>query len=484
MTASGTAGTLVERVVEQVAARIGGRGLPPGARLPSIRSAAREFGVSRFTVVEAYDRLVARGLIESRRGSGFYVRQVEVIAPTRRVHAWAEAQTAGVDHVWLLRNMFKRLPPEMMPGAGVLPPSWLDAELIEQSLRAVGRHAGPAMLDYGHPQGYPPLREQICQRLERLSIPATVDGLLCTTGVTQGLDLVAQRYLRAGDPVLVESPSWFVLFGQFAALGLRVLGVPRLADGPCLETLETLVKRYRPRLFFVSGALHNPTGSTISVNRAHRLLQLAETHDLTIVEDDVNADFLPDALLGQGPRLAAADGLRRVIYLGGFSKSLAANLRVGFVATTADRARELTDLKMLQGLTSPELGERVVYRALSEGHYRRHLHRLQNRLEQARGALVQALEALDMPVFVVPRGGMFVYARSALPARALAERMMDHGYLMAPGDLFMPDGEHSQWSRFNVATSLEPAMLNCLRSALAGPDAADRSDGSRHKLPS
>ncbi|MEZ5661807.1 MAG: PLP-dependent aminotransferase family protein [Burkholderiaceae bacterium] len=458
--------TLVERIVAAIAERIEQNRLPAGARLASIRSAATEYRVSRFTIVEAYDRLVARGLIESRRGSGFYVRAGAAAAPIRHVHAWAESRTARVDHVWLLRNMFRRLPPNMMPGAGVLPPDWLDADLIEQSLRAVGRQAGAAMLDYGHPQGYLPLREQIGHRLERLSIAVSVDGVVCTAGVTQGLDLVAQRYLKPGDPVLVESPSWFVLFGQFAALGVRVLEVPRLADGPCLDTLETLVREHRPRLFFVGGVLHNPTGSTITVNRVHRLLAIAEAYDLTIVEDDVNADFFPDSSLGQGPRLAAADGLNRVIYLGGFSKSLAAGLRVGFVATSPDRARELTDLKMLQGLTSPELGERVVYRVLADGHYRRHLHRLQARLEQARGALIQSLEGLGMNVFVPPRGGMFVYAQAPVSAAALAEHMLEEGYLMAPGNLFMPDGAASQWSRFNVATSLEPMMLERLGHAL------------------
>ncbi len=120
----GAGTTLVEQIVSGLCRQIDQGLMRAGTRLPSIRALAASESVSRFTVVEAYDRLVARGYVESRRGSGFFVRTRHPLAQSADA-SWAEAPSSQVDVVWLLRNMFKRMPPNQMPGAGVLPPDWL-----------------------------------------------------------------------------------------------------------------------------------------------------------------------------------------------------------------------------------------------------------------------------------------------------------------------------------------------------------------------
>src|SRR5690606_5455594 len=144
--------TLVEQIVDWYAARIDERLLRPGSRMPSVRQFAAGHGVSRFTVVEAYDRLIARGYLESRRGSGVYVRDPgDGLAPGAPA-AWAEPAGARIDIGWLLRNMFRKLPPQNMPGGGVLPADWLDADIVASGLRALGRQGATPLLDYGDPQ--------------------------------------------------------------------------------------------------------------------------------------------------------------------------------------------------------------------------------------------------------------------------------------------------------------------------------------------
>lgn len=458
--------TLVEQIVTWYAARIDERVIRPGARMPSIRQFAAEHAVSRFTVVEAFDRLIARGYLESRRGAGFFVRERNPGAALASARAWADAPTGAVDVVWLLRNMFKRLPPRDMPGGGVLPPDWLDEALITASLRSLGRQSGAALLDYGHPQGYLPLRQQLQLRLAELEIAVQPEQILTTNGVTQGLDLIAQHLLEPGDTVLVDEPSWFLLFGRYAQLGARVIGVPRLADGPDLARLEMLAAEHRPRLFVTTSVLHNPTSTAMSGAKAFQVLRLAETHGFRVVEDDVYCDLHPGGAVQSCTRLAALDQLRRVIYLGGFSKTLAANLRVGFIACSAELARELTDLKMLIGLTSPELGERIVYRVLSEGHYRRHLHRLRERLARAREPVLRGLERLGLRPFATPPVGMFIWADAGVDTNPIAQSMLAQGFLMAPGSLFLPDQRPSTWMRFNIATSGAARMLEHLGRSL------------------
>jgi DNA-binding transcriptional MocR family regulator len=127
--------TLVERIVGWLRRRMDERLLRPGSRLPSIRQLADRHRVSRFTVVEAYERLVAQGYLESRRGSGFYVRERRALTASPR----AEPTPPTLDVVWLVRAMFQDLPPERMPGSGLLPPDWLDSELLGRGVRAVTR---------------------------------------------------------------------------------------------------------------------------------------------------------------------------------------------------------------------------------------------------------------------------------------------------------------------------------------------------------
>ncbi len=467
--------TLVERIVAHFDERIAHGTLRAGARLPSIRRLAQELGVSKFTVVEAYERLIAAGHIASRRGTGFFVCEragrtpgtAPLAASAVRGASWADAPRSSIDLVWLLRNMFRELPAADMPGSGVLPPAFLDESLLTSAVRTLARRNARALLDYGEPQGYLPLRQQLQIKLDEQGIGAAPGQIVTTAGVTQALDLVAQCLLRPGDTVLVDDPSWFLMFGRFSLLGAQVIGVPRLPDGPDVEALRTLCERHRPKMFVTVSVVHNPTCTSMSAARAFQVLQLAQAYDMTIVEDDLLGDLHPGGFGHSCIRLAALDQLDRVIYLGGFSKTLAANLRVGFIAASADRVRELTDLKMLVTLTSPEFGERLAHQVLSEGHYRRHLERLRSRLDSTRDETIRALEGLGLRLFAQPVAGMYLWADAGVDTAALAARMLDQGYLLAPGSLFLPDQRPSSWLRFNVATSRQPAMHRALAEALA-----------------
>ncbi len=460
--------TLVQQITEWFAHRIEQGVFRAGSRLPSIRQFAQQVQVSRFTVVESYDRLIARGVIESRRGSGFFVRHSNVDVSLKKARAWAEAPNPTIDVVWLLRNMFRQLPAADSPGSGVLPPEWLDAELVTSSLRAVGRQNGAAFLDYGQPQGYLPLRQQLQLKLSALEIGAQPEQIVTTAGVTQALDLVAQQLAKPGDTVFVDDPGWFLMFGRFSRLGVNVVGVPRLNDGPDIEVLRELAAKYHPRFYVLSSVLHNPSSTSLSAAKAFQVLRIAEDFDFWLVEDDVYCDLHPGQQAQSFTRLASLDQLKRVIYLGGFSKTLAANLRVGFIACEPALARALTDTKMLVGLTSSEFGERLVYKVLSEGHYRRHLDKIRARFNEIREPTLRSLERLGLSCNASPGAGMFAWMDAGCDSGKLAQQMLDQGYLLAPGSLFHPDQRQSNWLRFNLANSTKPAMLKALGQALDG----------------
>lgn len=366
--------TLVDQLVQWARRRIDERVFRPGMRMPSIRKLALDKSVSRFTVVEAYERLVAQGYLDSRRGSGFYVRErAPGQQPVGASAARAQPVHNTIDVVWLLRNMLHTVSPEKGPGLGYLPSRWLDGELITSALRALGRQSGAQMLGFGSAQGFLPLRQQLQTRLAEFEIGATPDQLVLVSGITQAIDLIARHCVRPGDAVIVGDPAWFQMFGRFASQGAQLVGMPYTPDGPDLDALENLVQMWRPKMLVINSVLHNPTGTSLSAAQAFRILKLAEAYDFLVVEDDVYGDLCPPSY--PATRLASLDQLRRVIFLGSFSKTLAANLRVGYIACAPELAKALTDQKMLVGMTTPELNERVLYKVLTEGHYRRHVER-------------------------------------------------------------------------------------------------------------
>lgn len=437
---------LADQIVTGIKRQIDDRLLRPGTRLPSIRGFAESHNVSRFTVVEAYDRLVAMGYLQSRRGAGFYT------APAR---AEASQPAPSTDHkrneelVWLIRRLLEAGEDTILAGGPWLPNSWLDEAGIRQSLGALARKNGTHLLEYGNPFGYLPLREHLVLMLGGLGIAAHSGQILLTQGTSQALELVMRWLLKPGDAALVDDPGYYNLFGNLRLQGVQMLAVPRNPDGPDVAALEKLAATHQPRVYFTQSVMQNPTGTDISPHVAFKILQAAERYNFSIVEDDIFCDLQVKTT----PRLATLDQLNRVIYARSFSKTLSGSLRVGFIACRQNIANELADIKMLTGITTSQFTERLVYLMLVDGHYRKYLSRLHERLGEARLNVMRALERIGLELYVQSKDGMFVWARFPHidDSLALAEDSQRDGIMLAPGAIFRPHLERLAWMRFNVA---------------------------------
>ena len=443
--------SLGAQLAQRLAERIQRGALAPGARLPSVREGARLHGVSPSTVVTAYDQLQAQGLVEARRQRGFFVREPQR-AP--RSGAAADAQPANaplvapLDATALIRGMFQQGSAPSGPGMGTLPEAWLDHALLDRALRRTLAPGGEA-LRYGNPAGDETLRQALARRLGgELGITAQAGQIVTTLGATHALDVVARTLLQPGDAVLVDEPGWAVEFARLTRMGMRLLPVPRGADGPDLAVMAQLLAAHKPRMYVTVSVLHNPTGNTVSLAAAHRILKLAELHDLTIVEDDTYAWLAPP----HAPRLAALDGLQRTVYVSGFSKILAPNWRVGFVAAAPALAERLIDTKLLGTLTTPALLERAVAWCLDQGLLRRHADRVVSQLDAARNRVVRL--ATDAGCrFATPPQGLFGWVDTGVDTEPLAHLMAAAGWLVAPGRLFHATPGASTLMRVNFASA-------------------------------
>ena len=274
--------------------------------------------------------------------------------------------------------------------------------------------------------------------------------------------MVIRYFVKPGDTVLVDDPGYYPLFGKLKLSGANIVGVPRDVDGPNIQKLEEFLITYRPRLFFTQSVGQNPTATDTSAAKAHRILQLAEVHDLTVVENDALADLRPRSLT----RIATLDQLRRTIYIGSFAKSVSAALRVGFLACDASLASDLADVKMLTHVSSSEYCERTLDAIISDGHFLRHTNHLQDKLHRATDVAVNALTKLGAEIFKVSDQSLYLWAsQPGYPdSMKLAEALIKHGVILAPGAIFSPRSDQaSAYCRFNVAYLADKRFAAALR---------------------
>ncbi|WP_414473993.1 PLP-dependent aminotransferase family protein [Microvirga sp. M2] len=455
--------TRTGEVMAAIRSKVSGRALVPGDRLPSIRTLAAAMGVSPSTVVEAYDRLVAEGLIRARAGSGFYVSGGG--QPPRALAEAEPQRDRAVDPFWVSRQSLDADPAVMKPGCGWLPPDWMPNAALRRAMRTLARAEDSMLTDYGSTRGSPRLRRWLLGRFAEEGIESSPDQIMLTGSGTQAIDLICRFLLRPGDTVLVDDPGYFNFQALLRAHQARIVGVPYTPSGPDVTAFEAALIAERPRLYITNSALHNPTGATLSPQTAHRILSAASAHDLTIVEDDIFADFEPEP----SPRLAVLDGLNRVIRIGSFSKTLSASIRCGYIAARTDWIDGLVDLQVATCFGGPSpVASELVASVLVGGGYRKHMHDLRQRLARARHAMAARLEPLGIRPWLMPRGGFYLWCRlpEGQDSAALARMAVDENIVLAPGNVFSVSQTAGSFLRFNVAQSDDARIVEVLRRAM------------------
>ncbi len=362
--------TLKEQLRSQLVAAVEQGRLVPGERLPPSRQLARDLGVARGTVVDVYDQLVSDGWLRARTGSGTVV----AARPTPR-----SAPPPPED----------RLPMyDVRPGAPDL--SAFPRTAWAMATASVLRTVPDADLGYVQPWGVPVLREQLVRYLARTRHVDASDGVLVTSGVTQGLTLLCRvLHARGHRELAVEDPSNGIQRQVLSRYGLRMVDVPVDADGIDVSALE----RTGARAVLVTPAHQYPTGVVLGEERRAALLQWAHDRDGLVVEDDYDAEFPFDRLPVPSLQGSAPS---RVVHLSSVSKTLAPGTRLGWMVPPASLHTELLGAKRDDDFGSPVLGQHVLAQLISTGAYDRHLRRQRSVYGMRRDALLDAL-ARELP---------------------------------------------------------------------------------------
>ncbi|MFT3805227.1 MAG: PLP-dependent aminotransferase family protein [Burkholderiaceae bacterium] len=441
-----------EILAQDVAQSIVSGRLRPGDRLPSVRETSRARGVSPSTVFEAFYLLEARGLIEARPRSGYFVshsvaRQAEPAASTPEVE---ERDVKISDLVFqVLGHVSNR---SMVPlGSAFLSPTLFPLDKLALALGKAARNLDPWRTVEDLSAGSAELRRQIGLRYLSLGCGVDADELVITNGAMEALNLCLEAVTRPGDLVAVESPTFYAALQALERRGLKAVEVathPR--TGVDVAALAAVLERHPVKACWLMPNFQNPLGSLMPDETKQALVALLARHEVPLIEDDVYGELYFGT---QKPRPAKVwDETGSVMHCGSFSKTLAPGYRIGWVA--AGRfAREVGRRKLMSSLAAPLPSQEGLSLYLRHGGYDRHLRQLRQALVQQRQVMLRAL-ARWFPSgtrVTQPEGGYFIWVElpPAVDALALHRLALSHDISLAPGHLFSADHRYRHHVRIN-----------------------------------
>lgn len=358
-----------------------------GKRLPATRTLARTLGLSRNTVLGAYELLCAEELATAHGRSG------TCVAASARATTAARARSPSAAAASRYAARVRKLPPITL-GARKPPPRYdlhygeplSDTRLFHswrRKLAAAALQAGPR---YPDPSGFLPLRRAICEHVaRRRGIICTEDEVLIVGGTQQAVTLTARVVIDEGDPVVVEDPYYQHVVQTLTAHGARLVAVATDENG----LLTSELARHAARLICVTPSHQFPSGSVLSLDRRMELLRVASSHGSWILEDDYDSEFQY-----QGrplPALRSLDLADRVIYVGSFSKALFPSLRLGYVVCPAGLRADLAAAKRLDDLGSPAIEQAALAAFIRSGQFAKHLRKSVAELHHRRDVLLEGL---------------------------------------------------------------------------------------------
>jgi len=438
--------------------------IPLGTVLPPERTLARSLSVSRATVVSAYDRLKSEGWLQSRRGSGTWVRSPQAAATPAGVDAVATArlflsddglvQRSGPGEDTGERDDVIDLSVAAVKGTPTVD-RLLSGATLEQ-IQTLTEHHGYL------PQGLRALREAVSRRFTAMGLPTGVEHVVITTGAHQAISLVARQTLRQGDPVIVESPTFPGALDVFRRFGARTFPLPVDEHGARTDVLEELMQRAEPKLLYVSPHFHNPTGAVLSEDRRIRIGALAAEYGTVVLEDLAMSDVALDDRPLPPPIAALAPDDAAVHTIGSTAKLFWPGLRVGWIRSPVDWGARMLATKTVADLGTPLISQLLAVSLLE--HAEEVLAERRAELRPRRDLLCELLSsALPDWAFTSPSGGLSLWL--TLPqgnADELTEVALRQGVLVVPGP----------------ALSVDDGNRRCLRVVYSAPE-RDLREGVR-----
>ncbi len=344
-------------------------------------------------------------------------------------------------------------------GGGNPAPELFPLREFQEACRYVLEHEGPASLQYGVTEGYPPLKQYLLEKMRKYGVPAEEENILIVNGSQQALDLVGKIFLDPGDTVLTDGPTYLGAIQAWNAYEARFVTVPLDDDGTRVDLVEDILKREKVKFIYSLPNFHNPAGVTLSLQRRHQLVDLAARYGTFIIEDDPYGE-----LRFEGEDLTPIIVLHKenTIYLSTFSKTLSPGIRLGWIVAPGKALRRLVQAKQAADLHTSMFTQMVAYDICQRGFLRPHVKRIRDTYRERCRVMLAAMDKYFPPGlrWTRPLGGLFLWVilPKGMDSIELLKEAVAEKVAFIPGPAFYPDGSGQHTFRMTFATA-SPEMI-------------------------
>lgn len=424
--------------------------LPKGFSLPSERKLAEELGVSRSTVIKAYEELKTLGLLDSHMGKGTKViienyNQLLNNEKHTLPLSWYQFFDSNIapanDHTIIdIIDMIECKNTIYFSG-GIADPELYPVDTIHRLQENLYKKCGKDMLNYSAVEGYYPLRDSISQLMKLRHISSSPKEIMILSGSMQGMDFIARTFITPRDVVIVEEPTFMGALQSFKLAGAKVIGVPMDEEGIKTDILEILLNKYKPKFIYTIPTFQNPSGTLMSLERRYKLLELAYKYQVPIIEDDPYGELRYEGK--PIPSLKSLDQYGYVIYLSTFSKILFSGMRVGWVVAPSPVIKKFSIIKQMTDLHTNVPSQYILDSFLREGLYEDHIKSICREYAHKRNVMAKALKKKKNSgiSFEIPRGGYYIWCK--IPDGILQPQLLlkssHKGIVYTPGNVFYPE---------------------------------------------
>ncbi|MEO1521773.1 MAG: PLP-dependent aminotransferase family protein [Cyanobacteria bacterium J06633_2] len=444
---------LYEQVADRLHDLIREGTLTPGDRLPSVRKLKQQLSVSMSTVLEAYRVLEDRGIISARPQSGYYVKTTALSLPDEPSQSAPSFQVRSVDMSPMLRLLKMGLSPDIiklgaaLPGVEHFPLNTLN-RLMGQVMRAdpIGVHS------YSTVPGCESLRREVAKRMLSAGCSVSPDSVVITAGASEAYYLALRTLTKPGDTVVIESPAYYAILEALNSLDLKAIELPtHPREGISINALKSALESQTITVVILVSNFSNPIGSCMSDRKKKAIIDLLNTHDVPLIEDDVYGELYFE---GDRPKaIKAFDTEERVIYCSSVSKTLSPGLRIGWCLPGSYQTQIETTKVVVSHMTAtaPQL---TVAAFFANGGYDRHLRNLRREYQKQMNRMIQAiLDYFPAETRVTrPNGGhvLWVEITGGFDALEFFEEAIQHRISIAPGPMFSASNEFQNCFRLNT----------------------------------